>query len=169
MAQQNASPVPVKANSSTGHKWKTKVKVPDEISLWQKAAQIPVSPQHKINRKNIQLEIFSNCSSTELQKITTATAKILKTATEMPKELIKLMKIIKIQVLPRKCLSGRAVSLLREERGRSREGFFSAAENKAKRRAWPHHCFQPASPPDTCDRSCLIFPQDGNNWQPYFI
>lgn len=95
------------------------------------------------------MEIFSNCYSTELQKITTATAKMLKTATETPKELIKLIIIINAQVLPRKCLSGRAVWVFREERGRSRKGFFSAAENKAKRTAGPHHCSQPASSPDT--------------------
>lgn len=50
----------------------------------------------------------------------TATAKILKTATETPKELIKLIKIIKTQVLPAKCLSGSWVDAPGGERGRSR-------------------------------------------------
>lgn len=50
----------------------------------------------------------------------TAAAKILKTATETPKELIKLIKIIKTQVLPGKCLSGSWGDALGGERGRSR-------------------------------------------------
>lgn len=128
-----------------------------------------MSPQYKI--KNIPSEIYSNRYSTELQKISTATAKILKTATETPKELIKLIKIIKLQVLPRKCLSGRAVWVLREEReGEAEED--SSQQLKTRPRGEQGHpavlslrLFQT----HTCDRSCITFPQDGNNQQPYFI
>lgn len=74
--------------------------------------------------------------STMHQKITTATAKILKTVTETPKELIKLIKIIKTHVLPGKCLAGSWVDAPGgAEVAHGAKGFFLAAENMARQSA----------------------------------